>query len=942
MMRVLVPRIALAMFVAFTATAQEEIGQVPPGLDWRQLETERFRVIFPQSLESEAQRVANLLEHVYKPVSNTLQGPLEQLDVVLTNQTAESNGYVALAPRRSQWFSVPPQGTQLASEEWYVLLAIHEMRHVVQFDRMKRGAIRFAHWLGGDNGHSLVQLTVPAWFWEGDAVGTETALSRGGRGRAPDFDLPIRALLLDGRRYSYHKASLRSFKDWYPSHYPLGYLMTTYVKRAHGPDAWRQVLDRSSRWAFNPYAFSRALKKHTGATVSETYNKTMDELTELWREQQEALVLTPAHPVEGARPGDAWTNYEYPQPVEDGILTSKHGIADAPSLVLLDEEGETRLRFYAPMGGVKVGGSLVAWNRYAPDLRWTQRSYSDVVLLDLRHGDTRQITDKGKYYAPAPSPDGMQVAAVELSEDRSCRLVLLDADNGERLAVFEAPPGAFWRSPAWSTDGASIAFVHQDDRGNAVHHLDLASGDTTELTVPTWDAVGWPVFWRGYVLYNSPRSGIDNIWAVRLQGKAAYQVTSRALAARNAAVRGDTLYFQDYTADGNRVMTTLLDPASWRPEASTPRRDVAYYTPLLAQEGGTVIGEGRVPTKVYESHPYSPQRHLLNVHSWTISPLAPDYSLSLVSTDLLGVSQLETGVEYNSNEQTFSALGDLSLAVRYPILDLGGRWGERAGTYKDGGRTIDDSWEEKSLRTGLRVPLNLTRGPWNATVSAAASIAWTRIDGKQFAPRVNAEGIHARNAEGSFLPVAATLEVIRHRQRAERDLAPSWGQSVRLAYSDTPFGGDYGGRLLSGRVDLNVPGLFRSHSTWVHAAYEHQRPDTEDRRPYRFASRVPFARGYDYTFHRRYRHFGVTYGVPLAYPDRNLMATLQVKRLQLHGFADIAHGGTSDYRSAGLETVADVAPFSWPLPLQVGVRYSHRLDGSGGQRWDALVTLAQI
>lgn len=79
-------------------------------------------------------------------------------------------------------------------------------------------------------------------------------------------------------------------------------------------------------------------------------------------------------------------------------------------------------------------------------------------------------------------------------------------------------------------------------------------------------------------------------------------MTSRPLAARNAAVRGGTLYFQDYTADGYRPM----------------------------------VGEGRVPARQYTVRPYRPWAHLLNVRGWAFLPLAPDYTVSLVSGDLLG------------------------------------------------------------------------------------------------------------------------------------------------------------------------------------------------------------------------------------------------------------------------------------------------------------------
>ena len=272
--------IAVAALIAGASFAQQNFfsGQTPPGVDWRQIKTDRFTIIFPEEITDDGQRLANTLEHTYGPVSKTLRGPQKPLEVVLTNQTTVSNGFVGLAPRRSLWSTTPDQNVGNLPGEWLQLLALHEMRHVVQTDRMRRGFIRLWWALSGETGESLVGgLLEPKWFSEGDAVGTETALSESGRGRMPQFDLGIRAPLLAGRRYSYSKAYHRSYRDWYPDHYTLGYFMTTNVKRRYGPEMWDKVMGSFANWAFHPFAFNRALKKHTGASAYQTYERTMDD-----------------------------------------------------------------------------------------------------------------------------------------------------------------------------------------------------------------------------------------------------------------------------------------------------------------------------------------------------------------------------------------------------------------------------------------------------------------------------------------------------------------------------------------------------------------------------------------------------------------------------------------------------------------------------------------
>ena len=95
--------VILAALILGPALAQ----QSPPGLDWRRIRTERFNVIFPAGITADAQRAANTLEQIYGPVSKTLKGPRKPLDVVLVNQSAQANGFVALAPRRAEPGSEP-------------------------------------------------------------------------------------------------------------------------------------------------------------------------------------------------------------------------------------------------------------------------------------------------------------------------------------------------------------------------------------------------------------------------------------------------------------------------------------------------------------------------------------------------------------------------------------------------------------------------------------------------------------------------------------------------------------------------------------------------------------------------------------------------------------------------------------------------------------------
>jgi hypothetical protein len=142
----------------------------------------------------------------------------------------------------------------------------------VQYDKARQGASKLMYYLGGDYGLSIANnVAIPNWFWEGDAVGAETAFTHSGRGRTPDFDLLYRTNLLSGRHYSYNKQHLGSFKDPVPNHYVLGYHFTTYGRRHYGADFWSKVVKDAANRFYAPFVFSSALRYETGYRLPANY-----------------------------------------------------------------------------------------------------------------------------------------------------------------------------------------------------------------------------------------------------------------------------------------------------------------------------------------------------------------------------------------------------------------------------------------------------------------------------------------------------------------------------------------------------------------------------------------------------------------------------------------------------------------------------------------------
>ena len=258
----------------FTSAQYFQTGQDPASIRWREIDTKNFRLIFPDYYEAQAQKIAGYLETVYPFGGYSLQHQPGKFPVILHTQTIESNGLVAWAPRRSEFFTTPHQS--MYPQDWLKQLALHEFRHMVQIDKINSNMDFLSRFLLGEQGTALVfGVSLPWWFTEGDAVVTETALSNTGRGRDPSFLMQQQALLVEKGRFSYDKAYLGSYRHFIPDHYNLGYYLVGNLRAKYGASLWEELLKNTVRKSF---PVRKTLKRQTGMNHIKQYKIVFDSL----------------------------------------------------------------------------------------------------------------------------------------------------------------------------------------------------------------------------------------------------------------------------------------------------------------------------------------------------------------------------------------------------------------------------------------------------------------------------------------------------------------------------------------------------------------------------------------------------------------------------------------------------------------------------------------
>ena len=246
----------------FLLTAQN-FGGNPEKIKWQQINSIKSRVIFPAGLDSQANRINRIMKLLSDSTAKTIGGRQNKWNIILQNQLTIPNAYVRLAPLMSELYMTPDQDNfSNGSLRWDDNLIIHENRHMQQFSNFNKGVTKVFSFLLGEEGQLLANgITVPDYFFEGDAVWQETLVSAQGRGRMPSFYNGFKSLWLANKNFSWMKLRNGSYKDFTPDYYALGYQLTAYGYEKYGPDFWNKVTNDAVRFRGVFYPFNRAVER---------------------------------------------------------------------------------------------------------------------------------------------------------------------------------------------------------------------------------------------------------------------------------------------------------------------------------------------------------------------------------------------------------------------------------------------------------------------------------------------------------------------------------------------------------------------------------------------------------------------------------------------------------------------------------------------------------
>ena len=937
MQSVRIPLLFIFMLWVFEANAQP-FGGIPPSLKWNQINTDTARILFPEGMEKQAREVAAIVQKLNRLTLPTIGYRLHKIDIVFQNQTTISNGYVQLAPFRSEFELTADQNSfELGSLPWQKTLAIHEYRHVQQYNNFRVGLSKAFYFLFGEGGQALANsLSIPNWFFEGDAVYQETLVSRQGRGRLPFFFNGYHSLWAADKNYSWMKLRNGSLRDYVPDHYPLGYMLVSYGREKYGEEFWRSVSHDAAAFKGLFYPLQNAVQQHAGISFRKFRKDALDYFRQQIKKDSEA-----DFPARYARSQLHFSaDEEFPQFAGgEEVIFMRSTYKKIPVFVAQNlqngQERKIKTRSVSLNNYFSYRNNKIIYAAFEPDIRWGWRDYSVLRVMDAQTGKERRITKKTKYFSPDISEDGLHVATVLVKTDGSSQLQILNSKTGEIEQVLPNREQLFYTYPKFYKEGQLVAAVRNQKGEMALGLFGIRDGAATFLTPFSMNVIGFPSVNQDTIYFTATREGRDQLFG-SVKGRL-YQLrsslTNLSTGDYQLQATGGKYTWTSFTAAGYKMNTIQVGPVAVAIPPGEWDKGLGTMD-IHALEKGPADLLDKIDSADYPVSRYPATLKLFNFHSWRPYLNDPDYSFSLVSENILNTMQSDLFIGYNRNERYKQAGVDAFYGAFFPMIDAGFNYTiDRNAFY----RNQKVYWKEFQAKAGLSIPISLSRGSWYTNLQTGSDIVYNQ----RYFNGIYKDSLDSRG----FTYINPYISFSNQSQQARQQINPRFAQAFRISYNHAVSVLKANQFLASAYIYF--PGLAVVHSFVVGAAFQ-QRDSMNNAR---FSNSFPFSRGYaSEDFYRMFR-LGANYHFPLFYPDAGFGNIVYFLRIRANIFFDYTKvldflpnqtKYQSIFRSYGSEIYFDTKWWN-ELPISFGIRYSRLMDpdfeGRGPNQWQLILPI---
>lgn len=892
------------------------VSPTPNYFKWKQLTNDTIRIVYPPIWENKAKDIGKTILWQAKNHPYALGNKVRKLTVVLHAENAQSNGYVALAPYRSEYYLTPMhQSNELGSLDFGKLLSLHEYRHALQVANSLKGFSKFLYYLSGERGWAIYHnLAVPNWFFEGDAVLTETAFTLQGRGRLPSFLNDYRFLALSNSKYSYQKARNGSLKDFVPDHYTLGYLLCRNGLDEYGSKFWPQVFENTNKGNLLFFSFKRNFKKLSGTSLNNFYNYTIEKYYNNWLKDTIISENTFARVI--TKQNKTFTSYSYPRFVSDTqLIVLKKAFNMVPTFTLLSLQGQEQKIVEAGFSTdsyFDYSAGFIVYTEVSFDKRYSNLNYSDIVLINTQTKIKKKITYRTKTFAPSFNNDATKIIAIELTSSLVPQLVLYDR-NGVRLKSYSYN-NYYYTFPRFLNDNEVVSAVRDSLGKMAIVKINLTTGEHSNLTSFT-NNILTDLFAQGQnVYFTASFNGKDQLYVLNSATGLMHKILSRINYTYMPCVNlnAENIVFTELTNKGRQVLIAELNNTNYEEISVLELHQLFAFKSKNFDSIKTSVQD---VTGQFNVSNYNPKRYLFNVHSWEPSLSRAKLGVKLFSDDILSTTRIEAGAYYNFIERKPLYTINAMFAAWYPVFKLSSEIIPLRYMSVPINNVFTDSIpiSEKKSSLFTYVPINLTQGLYQKKLNIGVGFNYSSINGIKD-PIFNKK-IFMYHVSANYL--AAFRKAYQH------------SLSRKAIYFQADYYTSVNGwfNQLATFTEFALPGINNNDVCLFNVGYLKQNIQSG----YTLFSEFNLSRGYNSLGLNEFIRTQYNYHFTLTYPDKGINGIIYFYRIRLNPFIDLgwAKAYTSQrfyqVNTAGTEVIADVNIFN-TLPAKFGIRFNLKLN----------------
>ena len=703
----------ILLLAPLSASAQFFVtGDDPGKLKWSFIESENFRIIYPQGNDSLALVYGQNLERFRIPVSRSLgylpcgpDNPLNRKMEIIMHTHYGNNGSVAWAPKRMDLYSIPgayaPDPTP-----WDTQLAVHELRHVSQMQFGLTNFFKPGNYIFGQMWNGLAAILYPgAPFMEGDAVIAETAFTKSGRGRISDF-LNYYRVAFDNEDYrKWGHWRFESQRDYSPNHYALGYLCLGGTRYLYDtPTVYGEALHMASRKPLRFGAKFKQIENVSGKKFQKAFMEICDSLGTMWKAEADARApyITSEQVISDPK---LYTNYTSLVFSGAKMYAVKSGHLDTPVLVEISKDGNEKKTAQVgyQISELKADSEgILWWSENRTDIRWTLQTGAVIRKFDGRRVKT--VGRNALKYNPASSTHNSRLSVSEYTVGGRSYLDLIDK-SGDLIQRIEAPDSLQIVQTVWLTENDVYASCVSDN-GYGIYHIDPANGTWENSLAPQPVMIKNLCTYGDEVTFTSDRTGVNELYHFNPATGSVRQKTSIRHGGESFCYSpdGSYLYYTSPTMKGNLVFRTSTAELMDKEVDFTEYHRYAIAETLARQEKELAASANQelFPEDSISDFSQAKKYHkfpkAFKVHSWAPAYVSVDnimnmsfdrfyQALSLGATGIIQ-NDLSTGVgefgysahkdPYNPEKWRHSGHVKYTYSGWYPVFEISADFNDRA------------------------------------------------------------------------------------------------------------------------------------------------------------------------------------------------------------------------------------------------------------------------